>query len=118
MEIFTFCFMGGDVRRIDFVPISTTSDAAPGSACDERAQASIINDQFSRFDVAEATCFLKSERETLLGIIESGIGSLDGFNDIVRNVFVSSDAAPRSAAQRKFARRQKTGIVATRVAVA
>ena len=67
--------------------------------------------------MAEATCFLKSERETLLGIIESGIGSLDGFNDIVRNVFVSSDA-PRSAEQRKFARRQKTGIVATRVAVA
>ena len=117
MEIFTFCFMGGDFRRIDFVPISTTSDAAPGSACDERAQASIINDQFSRFDVAEATCFLKSERETLLGIIESGIGSLDDFNDIVRNVFVSSDA-PRSPEQRKFARRQKTGIIATRVAVA
>ena len=44
-------------------------------------------DAFDTFDAAAAKCSLERDRDCLLGVIESGMGSIDKFNQLVRSVF-------------------------------
>ena len=42
---------------------------------------------FATFDAEKATCYMPEDRSRLLGVIESGYGSLDEFNIAVRYSF-------------------------------
>ena len=45
--------------------------------------------QFAGFDAAKAQCFLPSDREHLLAVIEAGFGDFHDFNRIARTLFAS-----------------------------
>jgi hypothetical protein len=45
---------------------------------------------FGRFDAAKAQCFLESDRQKVLSIIESAFGCCAPFNKIVRGIFRKS----------------------------
>ena len=94
MEIFTFLYMGGELGRITFLPIREHNLELSGKrpptfdpSVDPKLQD--IIDQFKVFDARQARCFIESDRQRLLGVIESGIGSLDAFNSLVRSAFGS-----------------------------
>ena len=121
MEVFTFIFMGGDLRRITLLPIgddrtdSSRGSAAvaavvpqPGSAEDEetdvvqteesgtftdRSDPAVcaILGRFATFDAAEAECYLPGDKQMILGVIESGIGSVAAFNKLVRTTFATGN---------------------------
>ena len=42
---------------------------------------------FSMFDANNSKCFVESDRQRLLGVIESGVGSIDAFNMVIRRLF-------------------------------
>ena len=120
MEVFTFIFMGGDLRRITLLPIGDDCTGSsrgsamlaavvpqPGAAEDEetdavetdtfpnRSDAAVraILGKFATFDAAEAECYLPGDKEMILGVIESGIGSVAAFNGLVRTTFATRKAA-------------------------
>ena len=66
--------MGGSVNRIVVLPI-------------DMANAEEAKLMFDSIDVIESKCYLESDRQRLLGVIEHGFGDFTGFNDIVRHVF-------------------------------
>lgn len=74
MEVFTFVRMGGDQRRILVLPT------------EGRSRAECIAD-FRKFDVRKAECSVVEDQDRLLAIIESGFGSFDIFNNLVREIF-------------------------------
>ena len=45
---------------------------------------------FLGFSVEGARCFKEDERQHLLGVIETGFGSLDTFDELVRSLFAES----------------------------
>ena len=49
---------------------------------------------FGRFDAAHARCFLESDKQSLLSVLEAGFGSLDAFNEVIRHTFGGATAAP------------------------
>lgn len=57
---------------------------------------------FREFNARDAQCFKESDREALLGVIESGFGSFDSFNAIVRSIFASR-LAPQYSRTTTFA---------------
>ena len=83
MEIFTFTYMGGKADRITLLPIQEG---------DEEQALTAIFDAFAMFDANEAKCFKPEERQELLGVIESGTGSLAAFNETVRKMFADMRA--------------------------
>ena len=52
-----------------------------------------IFEQFSRFDAGAAKCDVKSDRQMLLGVIESSLGSVESFNSMVRKIFTRAPSA-------------------------
>ena len=46
----------------------------------------------SRFRAQEAKCFLKEDQERLLAVVESGFGSLQPFNILIRSIFIDARA--------------------------
>ncbi len=74
LEMFVFLHMGGSVDRIVVIPINMADEA--------EAKA-----MFDQADVGKSQCYLETDRQRLLGIIEVGFGNFDAFNDIIRNVF-------------------------------
>ena len=46
-------------------------------------------DAFAAFDANAAKCFKPEDKEALLSVIESGTGSIDAFNNAVRDMFAS-----------------------------
>jgi len=74
LEIFVFLRMGGTLDRVVVVPINMDSEAEAKGMLD------IV-------DVAKGKCYLESDQQRLLGIIESGFGSFDAFNEVIRTVF-------------------------------
>ena len=60
------------------------SCAAIGRAC---AKSSSAPPPLERFDASKATCFKLSDKHKLLGVIETGAGSLHHFNMQVRTLF-------------------------------
>ena len=53
-----------------------------------------LTEQFATFDAAKAQCFLASDREHLLAVIEAGFGDFDDFNRVARSLLTTrlSDA--------------------------
>ena len=80
----TFLKMGapGSLERVTIVPFGQqTLDA--------------VVQGFNRFDVAQARCYLESDRQRLLGIIEAGFGTFDAFNRTMRSLLIARfDASP------------------------
>ena len=46
----------------------------------------LLTEQFATFNAGKAQCFLASDREHLLAVIEAGFGDFDDFNRIARNL--------------------------------
>ena len=94
MEIFTFLRLGATSNRLELIPIA--DDAAHVAASDAPSEASGDSellghalDRFRSFDVGRSKCFDEAQRQHLLGCIESGFGSFDVFNSIVRQSFTN-----------------------------
>lgn len=105
---------GGDVGRITIVPLgdpaASSADeraarwahaegvsaarrsyaeeesAAPANTIGSPAVRAVIN-QFEAFDASKAQCYLPGDKQMILGMIETGIGSVDAFNKVVRTLF-------------------------------
>ena len=45
---------------------------------------------FLKFSVEDARCYKEDERQHLLGVVETGFGSLDTFDELVRSLFAES----------------------------
>ena len=73
MELFTFILCTGSSERVEVLPIGD-------------AVSTTVSEWFASFDAAQATCAVVSEKELLLGVIESGFGSLSDFNSAVREL--------------------------------
>ena len=71
VEVFTFFQMGGELQRVDIVPL--------GDAID-----------FNRFAVENAKCFDANDKAKLLTAIESAFGAYGPFNAIVRQLLTSA----------------------------
>ena len=84
MEVFCFLKMtGGDtsaLERIVLIPITAGDDGGGGDGATVLAL-------FTTFDAENATCYRVEDRQRLLGVIESGYGSLTEFNTAVRRSF-------------------------------
>ena len=85
-------------------------------AVDDRdALLNVTLNRFRSFDVSMAKCFDESQRQHLLGVIESSFGSFDVFNSIVRHSFANKleellvDTAQRSAVLARHGARAKGG---------
>ena len=93
MEVFTFIYMGGDVGRITVLPMGSDFSRRRDSSgrFDDLSDPSVkaILDKFAAFDAEEAQCYLAGDKQMILGVIETGIGSIEAFNDLVRNTFVN-----------------------------
>eukprot|EP00400_MALV-I_sp_L67-5_P000594 gene594-1013_t len=74
IEVFVFIRMGGDLSRITVLPI-------------DMANESEAHKMFETVDAKECKCFLESDRQRLLGVVEQGFGNFHQFNDILRHVF-------------------------------
>ena len=71
VEVFTFFQMGGELQRVDIVPLSAAID-------------------FNRFAVEQAKCFDPNDKAKLLTAIESAFGAYGPFNAIVRQLLTSA----------------------------
>ena len=49
----------------------------------------LLTEQFATFHAGMARCFLASDREHLLAVIEAGFGDFDDFNRIARKLLAS-----------------------------
>ena len=122
MEVFTFIFMGGDLSRITLLPIRERTaavepqpggdvEAAPSappprtSSFTNRSDPAVraILDKFATFDAVEAECYLPDDKQMILGVIETGIGSVDAFNQLVRKAFANPGKA--ETGQKRFSMR-------------
>eukprot|EP00400_MALV-I_sp_L67-5_P000595 gene595-1014_t len=74
IEVFVFIRMGGALARITVLPI-------------DMADESEAQKMFETVDAKECKCFLESDRQRLLGVVEQGFGNFHQFNDILRHVF-------------------------------
>ena len=74
------CSVGGTDERIEIHAI-----AHPDK--DQSEARAIMMERFATFDAAKAQCFLASDRERLLAVIEASFGDFTGFNRLARNVF-------------------------------
>ena len=142
MEVFTFIFMGGDLCRITVLPIrdDRTAAVAPLHGGDKAAdQESVVVgieesvprptgsgsfvdrsdpavravlDKFATFDAHEASCYLPDDKQMILGVIESGIGSVDAFNQLVRKTFAAKEKGKAAVnSGRRLSRNPSAAIV-------
>lgn len=102
MELFTFVKMGGSAENVTVVPLvgGSNADASGHGArfafsSEETFKAEVVQ-LFSGFDANRAQCFVQSERQRLLGIIEAGFGSIHDFNATVRDILAGIGGVKRS----------------------
>ena len=74
--------VGGDQARVEIYLI-----AHPDNNQTEARRR--LSEQFATFDAGKAQCFLASDREGLLAVIEAGFGDFYDFNRVVRNLLTS-----------------------------
>ena len=74
--------VGGDQGRVEIHLIAHPDD-------DQTEARRLLTEQFATFDAGKAQCFLASDREHLLAVIEAGFGDFDDFNRIARNLLAS-----------------------------
>ena len=73
--------VGGDQERVEIHLIAHPDD-------DQTEARRRLTEQFATFDAAKAQCFLASDREHLLAVIEAGFGDFDDFNRVARSLLV------------------------------
>ena len=76
--------VGGDQERVEIHLIAHLD-----YRYDKTESRRLLKEQFATFDAGKARCFLASDREHLLAVIEAGFGDFDNFNRVVRNLFAS-----------------------------
>ena len=74
--------VGGDQGRVEIHLIAHPDD-------DQTEARRLLTEQFAAFNAGKARCFLASDREHLLAVIEAGFGDFDAFNRITRNLLAS-----------------------------
>ena len=74
--------MGGDQERVEIYLIAHPDD-------DQTEARILLTEQFATFDAGKAQCFLASDREHLLAVIEAGFGDFYDFNRVARNLLAS-----------------------------
>ena len=85
--------VGGDQERVEI-----HLNANPNE--DQTESRRLLTEQFATFNAGKARCFLASDREHLLAVIEAGFGDFYDFNRVARNLFakrvldISSKAVP------------------------
>ena len=77
-----FVPVGGDRERVEIHLISHPDD-------DQTEGRRLLTEQFSTFNAGKAHCFLASDREHLLAVIEAGFGDFYDFNRVARNLLAS-----------------------------
>jgi len=71
--------VGGDQRRVEIHLIARPDD-------DQTEARRLLLEQFATFDAGKARCFLASDREHLLAVIEAGFGDFYDFNRVARSL--------------------------------
>ena len=74
--------MGGDQDRVEIHLIAHPDD-------DQTEARRLLTVQFATFDAGKAQCFLASDREHLLAVIEAGFGDFEDFNRIARTLLAT-----------------------------
>ena len=74
--------VGGDQERLEIHLIAHPDD-------DQTEARRLLTEQFATFDAGKAQCFLASDREHLLAVIEAGFGDFYDFNRVARNLLAS-----------------------------
>ena len=74
--------MGGDEERVEI-----HLNAHPNESQTESRR--LLTEQFATFDAGKAQCFLASDREHLLAVIEAGFGDFNDFNRVARGLLAS-----------------------------
>ena len=74
--------VGGDQERVEIHLIAHPDD-------DQTEARRLLKEQFASFDAGKARCFLASDREHLIAVIEASFGDFHDFNRVARNLFAS-----------------------------
>ena len=74
--------VGGAQERVEIHLIAHPDD-------DQAEARRRLTVQFAGFDAAKAQCFLPSDREHLLAVIEAGFGDFDDFNRVARTLLAT-----------------------------
>ena len=77
--------VGGTEERVEIHLISNSDT----DQADYWLTRRLLRQQFATFDAAKAQCYLTSDREHLLAVIESGFGDCTGFNRVARSIFAA-----------------------------
>ena len=73
--------VGGNQDRVEIHLIAHPDD-------DQTQARRLLTGQFATFDAGKAQCFLASDREHLLAVIEAGFGDFYDFNRVARSLLV------------------------------
>ena len=118
IEVFTFLKMGGDPERVDFLPYNAPNAAEqhsltvddlengeehPPADLEEAGRGAdvsidLVLARFRHFDVNETKASKESDRQHLLGVIETGFGELGVFSSLVQSLFANEALLERSTA--------------------
>ena len=82
--------MGGAQDRVEIHLIAHPDE-------DQTEARRLLTEQFATFNAGKAQCFLASDREHLLAVIEAGFGDFDDFNRVARNLFARRVLLDRSS---------------------
>jgi len=79
IELFTFVQIGRKVNELRFEPVLREGH--------EQADLLAVANSFLNFDAEQCTCFLKEDKERMLGVIRIAFGDIKNFNAEVRGIF-------------------------------
>ena len=79
--------VGGDQKRVEIHLLAHLDD-------DRTEARRLLKEQFASFDAGKARCFLASDREHLLAVIEAGFGDFHDFNRVARSLSASRISSP------------------------
>ena len=107
--------VGGDQDRVEIYSIAHPDD-------DQAEARRLLKEQFATFNAGKARCFLASDREHLLAVIEAGFGDFDDFNRVARNLLANRvhrmPSLPTSRANwYSLSSRVRRGLIATTGAI-
>ena len=74
--------VGGDQERVEIHLIAHPDD-------DQAEARGLLMEELATFDAGKAQCFLASDREHLLAVIEAGFGNFYDFNRVARSLLAS-----------------------------
>ena len=98
VELFTHFSMGGLDANLEVVPVvdAPATSTHSGSSVDlddalvtEGSFVTTLLTLFRKFEVSESKCFSEEQRQLLLSIIQTGFGSFERFNSMVRHTFAN-----------------------------